>query len=239
MNIVSILFLALVAGIVGTVTGFGSSMIMVPLLAMFLPAQEAIFLVAILHWVDDVWKILLFRQGFNLRLIVLFGLPGLIMTYPGALLMVQTDNSVLLRVLGFFCVIYALFIGMLPSYTVQASASSACIGGMLSGFFAGFFGVGGAVRSIFLLAFDLSKAVYIATSGAIGLMVDATRITTYMTQGKIIPDNFGLLFGMFLPISFGGALVAKYIVDQIPQDKFRGVVALCLFFVGLKLILFP
>jgi len=42
-------------------------------------------------------------------------------------------------------------------------------GGALSGFFAGIFGVGGAVRATFLTVFDLPKAAYLATSGSIAV----------------------------------------------------------------------
>jgi len=44
---------------------------------------------------------------------------------------------------------------------------------------------------------------------------------------------------MSIPISFLGAQIAKKIVDKIPQDKFRIVVAVSLFVIGAKLIIFP
>ena len=92
---------------------------------------------------------------------------------------------------------------------------------------------------MFLTAFDLPKAVYIATAGAIGLLVDSTRIIAYFTGGATLPKElwYGLL--LFIPISFIGAQIAKRIVDKIPQNKFRVMVAVFLFAIGLKLILFP
>jgi uncharacterized membrane protein YfcA len=47
----------------------------------------------------------------------------------------------------------------------------------------------------------------------------------------------GLL--VFVPVSFLGAYMAKKIVDKIPQEKFRRVMAVFLFAAGLKLILAP
>jgi uncharacterized membrane protein YfcA len=44
---------------------------------------------------------------------------------------------------------------------------------------------------------------------------------------------------LFIPVSFLGANIAKSIVDKIPQNKFRMVVAVFLFIIGAKLILFP
>jgi hypothetical protein len=112
-------------------------------------------------------------------------------------------------------------------------------GGALSGFFAGLFGIGGAIRGMFLLAFDLPKAVYIATAGAIGLLVDSTRIIAYFAGGATLPNKLWYGLVLLIPISFCGAQVAKRIVDRIPQDRFRTIVSLFLLAIGIKLIFLP
>jgi hypothetical protein len=99
--------------------------------------------------------------------------------------------------------------------------------------------MGGAVRGLFLTAFDLPKGVYIATAGMIALFVDTTRVTTYFLQGaKLEP---AILWGMviFIPASFLGAKVAKLVVEKIPQKYFRTMIAVFLFLVALKLLFFP
>ena len=116
---------------------------------------------------------------------------------------------------------------------------TAISGGALSGFFAGIFGVGGAVRGVFLTAFDLPKAVYISTAGAIALFIDTTRIATYLLNNVTLEQQFLWGFLLFIPASFFGAGAAKKIVDRIPQKKFRMVIAIFLFLVGLKFLLFP
>ncbi|MBI2624897.1 MAG: sulfite exporter TauE/SafE family protein [Candidatus Nealsonbacteria bacterium] len=239
MEIVYITLLTFAAAAIGTITGFGTSTIMIPVLLIFLPPLETIFLVAIIHWFGNVWKIALFSRGFNLRLIALFGVIGLATSYLGAFLSLGANEQILLRFLGAFLAGYALFLISQSKFKIPAGSAAALSGGALSGFFAGMFGMGGAIRSMFLSAFDLPKAVYIATAGAIGFMVDSTRIITYFTGGTVMPKELwqGLFF--FIPTSFLGAQIAKRIVDRIPQDKFRKVVAVFLFAIGIKLILFP
>ncbi|MDO8462014.1 MAG: sulfite exporter TauE/SafE family protein [Deltaproteobacteria bacterium] len=212
---------------------------MIPILVIFFPPVEAIFLVAIIHWFGNIWKVALFRSGFNLRLLVLFGAVGLVTSYLGAYISLGANEEMLLRILGMFLVGYALFLVFQSKFKIPAGNLTALSGGALSGFFAGIFGIGGAIRSAFLSAFDLPKAVFIATAGAIGLLVDSTRIITYFTGGATLPKElwYGLL--LFIPISFVGAQIAKRIVDKIPQDKFRIFVALFLLVIGVKLILFP
>lgn len=239
MDIFLIAVLTLIASMVGTITGFGTSTIMIPVLAIFLPPVEAIFFVSIIHWFGNVWKVTLFKSGFNLRLFALFGISGLLASYVGALLTLNIEQPLLLRLLGIFLVIYSVSLIIKTNIKMKADIKAALVGGTLSGFFAGMFGIGGTIRSAFLLLFDLKKAVYIATIGAIGLLVDSTRIITYFLGGTQMDQKlwWGLL--LFIPVSFLGAEIAKKIVDKIPQEKFRTVLACGLFLIGLKLVIAP
>lgn len=239
METVYIALLTLIASFIGTVTGFGTSTIMVPVLVMFFPPVEAIFLVAIIHWFGDFWKISLFRKGFKLKLIALFGIVGLMTSYIGASLSTDLDKEFLLRLLGGFLAVYSLLLIFKSNFKIKATNAMALTGGALSGFFAGTFGIGGAVRSMFLSAFDLPKAVYIATAGAIGLAVDSTRIITYFTNGTTLPAKLWIGLLIFIPTSFIGAQIAKKLVDKIPQEKFRMIIAFFLFIIGIKLLVIP
>ncbi len=234
-----IALLTFVAATVGTITGFGTSTVMIPILVMFFPPLEAIFLVAIIHWFGDVWKIALFRKGFDLRLFAVFGIVGLATSYLGASVSLGANEQLLLRLLGAFLVAYALFLLFRSKFKIPAGNVTALSGGALSGFFAGMFGIGGAIRSMFLSAFDLPKAAYIATAGGIGILVDLTRIITYISGGASLPRElvWGLL--LFIPVSFLGAQAAKRLVDRLPQERFRTVLALGLFAIGVKLMAFP
>jgi uncharacterized protein len=239
MEIFYISLLTVAASTVGTITGFGTSTIMIPMLVMFLPAVEAIFLVAIIHWFGNIWKITLFRKGIDLRLISLFGIAGLVTSYLGASITLGAHENELLRVLGLFLAGYSLFLLFRSRFRVPASPVTALSGGALSGFFAGMFGIGGAIRALFLSAFDLPKAVYIATAGAIGLLVDAMRVVTYLKGGISLPRELWWGMLIFIPVSFGGAKIAKKVVEKVPQEKFRKVIAAFLFVIGLKLVFAP
>lgn len=239
MEILYISLLTLVAAAIGTITGFGTSTLMIPILAIFFSPVEAIFLVAIIHWFGNIWKVMLFRSGFNLSLFMLFGVVGLATSYLGAYISLGANEQILLRLLGVFLAGYSIFLMSQFKFKIPAGNITALSGGALSGFFAGMFGMGGAIRSIFLTAFDLPKTLYIVTAGAIGLLIDSTRIITYFIGGTTLPRElwYGLL--LFIPVSFIGAQIAKKIVDKIPQDQFRTIIAIFLFLIGLKLIVWP
>ncbi len=233
--------LTLLASSVGTLTGFGTSTIMVPILLLRYPLPETLLFVGIIHWFGDIWKMMFFKRGVRWNLILGFGVPGIIASYLGASLSLNVAENILSRILGAFFLLYVTFLFLNPQWQLPEKQRFTVVGGLLSGFFAGIFGVGGAIRSTFLSAFDPTKAVYIFTAGAIGFVIDTTRIATYLTGGtklQHIPiPNVAL--ALAIPTSLLGAFLAKKIVDRIPQDSFRKIIAIFLGIVALKFLLFP
>lgn len=235
-----ITLLALLANIVGTVSGFGVSTIMTPILLFFLPFPETILLVCIIHWFHDVWKMGFFWHGIDWKLFLYFGVPTIIATFLGALLVSSEQSALLSALLGLFLIGSVAVMYLLPYMAIPYNWVSSTVGGLLSGFFAGIFGIRGAVRSVFLAAFDLHKATFIGTTGAISLLLDSTRFVTYFfINGLRVESLPWWVFSFFVAASFVGAYIGYLIVDKIPQDKFRFVVAAFLLLVGIKLLVTP
>jgi uncharacterized membrane protein YfcA len=240
MEVPLILVVVIIASCLGTMTGFGTSTIMVPvLLSLKYPVTETLLFVGIIHWFGNIWKLILFKRGFHWRLVLSFGIPGIAATYLGASLAFDISGVLLSKILGTFLIGYVVYLFVKGSFRIKPSLIAGICGGALSGFLAGLFGIGGAVRGLFLTAFDLPKEVYITTAGAIALIIDTTRLATYVQKGAQLKQF--LLWGLivFIPASFLGARMAKSFVDEIPQEHFRRVIAAFLFLIGMKLILFP
>jgi len=239
IKIILLTLLTLLASNIGTFAGFGISTIMIPVLLLFFKLPETLLFVGILHLFDDIWKIILFKKGIRWKLIISFGIPGIIASYIGASLILNISQIVLSRILAAFFLAYVIFIIIKPNWKLRESYPIATIGGTLSGFFAGIFGVGGAIRGIFLSAFNLPKEAYLFTAGAISAVIDITRISKYVVDGIRI-DNY-ILIGMilFIPASFIGAYLGYKIVNRIPQKYFRLVIGIFLLIISLKLLLFP
>ncbi len=238
-EIIYIALLTMLASIIGTLAGFGISTIMVPILLLILPLPQTLLLVSIIHWFNDIWKMLLFREGIRWRLLLAFGLPGIFTSFIGSSLSLRITWEILSRALGMFLIVYVLLIVNNQTFKLSQRLSVAISGGALTGFFAGIFGIGGEINAMALSAFNLEKAVYIATAGAISLMIDSTRIATYIEGGIRLEPAILSGFLIFIPASLFGAMVGKRGVEKIPQEKFRNVVAIFIFLLGLKLMLFP
>lgn len=133
---------------------------------------------------------------------------------------------------------YVFFLLYQQNWKLKATDSSSILGGALSGMFAGIFGVGGAVRSAFLMAYNLPKDTFIFTSGMIALFVDVTRITKYLTGGTALPSNLMYTLLLLVPISLVGAYGAKRIVDNVSQKLFRIIIAVLLGLIAMKYLFF-
>ena len=82
----------------------------------------------------------------------------------------------------------------------------------------GIYGVGGAVRGAFLTVFDLPNDVYIATSGAIAVLIDSSRLVTYLSCGIRLTIILTAGFILFIPASYAGAAAGKIIVISSLKD---------------------
>ncbi len=238
MDIALVAVLTLVASVVGTTTGFGTSTIMVPALVPFFSLPQVLLLVGIIHWFGNIWKMLLFRSGARWPLILLFGIPGLAATVIGSSLVFHISEESLERILGAFLLAYVGLTLATAGFRMPQTRMAALLGGALYGLSAGVFGVGGAIRGAFLTAYDLPKEVYIFTAGAIGLAVDSGRVATYLSQGAGIEPRLAWALALFVPVSFAGAKVAERIVQHIPQARFRTVVAVFLGLIALQILVF-
>jgi len=179
-----LLFLALllIAEVLGTIGGFGSSMIVMPLALLFLPFDQALGLTALFHVFSNGAKMLLFRQGISKRLIIWLGVPAVIAVIIGAELTVFLNQQVLSLVLGILLVVLGVGLLVRSTWKVQATNRNAAVGGVISGLIAGLAGTGGAIRGITLTAFDLEKMAFVSTSAWIDMGVDLSRSVVYTSH---------------------------------------------------------
>lgn len=239
MDFAHLLILIVLASLSGTLTGFGTSTIMMPIMIMFYPLTESLIFVTIIHWFNAVARLLYFRSGFDLRLLIGFGLTGILAAILGAKMVFLINEYVLIKTVGAFLLLYSIFLFLSPKFQLKFNWFSVSLGGVGSGLIAGLFGMGGAIRSATLAAFNLPKNIYLANSALLLVLIDSSRLITYLQEGIAVSGLLDLGLPKLITavlLSFVGVSFGKLIVDKIPQDKFRLAIAFFLFCVGVKLI---
>ncbi len=215
--------LALVAEILGTVSGFGSSILFVPIASYFFDFHEVLGITALFHVFSNTSKMLLFRQAIDKRILLFMGLPAFLFVSIGAWLSRFAPVDGLKLILSIFLLAISVFLMAGKDRKIEANKKNLILGGTLSGLIAGMVGTGGAIRGITLSAFSLSKELFIATSAWIDFGVDASRLAIYSWNGYVRAD-FLYMIPILILISLVGSFLGKKIVLRISESIFRKIV---------------
>lgn len=228
---------ALAAASAATVAGFGSSALLLPIALLFMELRPAIFVVAVFHLFNNVFKVRTFWKHIEFRLFVTFGIPSIILSLFGALLGARLPLPALRRILGLLLMLYALLSWWKPRLSLSSSLRNALLGGSLSGLLAGLMGLGGAVRAVFLIGFPLSKTAYVGTSAIIAAVIDLARIPAYLFSGYADERTRLVLLPFLILAAYIGVRLGQVLLQRLPQELFRKIVLAALFLVGLKILL--
>ncbi len=80
------LALAFIAEIIGTISGFGSSIVFVPVAAQFFSIQEVLGITAVFHVFSNLSKLWLFKAGIDKRIVLVLGSAAVVFVSVGALM---------------------------------------------------------------------------------------------------------------------------------------------------------
>lgn len=234
----NILFLiaSFFAAIIATLAGFGSSALLIPVAIMFMDAKTAVFIVACFHLFNNSFKIKAFWNKIDFKTFILFGIPSIVCAFIGAMLITFMPVDNIRKFIAIFLIVFSIYSLLKPNFALKATKVNAILGGGLSGLLAGLIGLGGAIRSTFLITFNLSKEAYIGTSAMIAFVIDLTRIPTYLFT-KIVQDNtYYFLLPFLLVSAYFGVKTGKVLLGKINKKIFRKLVLIALLLVGIKLL---
>lgn len=230
------ILLALIAEIIGTVGGFGSSVFFVPLGNFYFDFYSVLGLTAIFHLSSNLSKIVLFKKGLNKKLLLTIGLPSVVFVILGGFLSKVFKSDLLEMILGVFLVGFSLLFLINSKIVFLPNVRNAIVGGSFSGFSAGLLGTGGAIRGLTMASFNLEKSVFIATSAFIDFLIDLSRTVVYYNNGYIHNHDLKYIPYLFV-IGLVGSFLGKKILTFIPQGKFRKLSLVFILIIGAITIL--
>lgn len=235
------LSLALVCEILGTISGFGSSILFVPMAALYFDLKTVLGITAVFHVFSNVFKILLFRKGVDKNIVVKLGIPAIVFVLIGSWITTIIALKEIELFLAIALVGLAVFLLINKDKALPKTNGSLYISGTLSGFLAGIAGTGGAIRGIALTAFRLPKNAFIATSAIIDLGVDLARTVIYLAYGYVEKELF-LLIPFLAAISALGSYIGKRLLKFMPERIFRfmvlGIIIITALYTVVKLLFF-
>ena len=225
------------AGAVAAVAGFGIGSILTPLLALQLGTKIAVAVIAIPHFVATVIRFWIIRAQVNKKVLLGFGTASAAGGVIGAVLHSTLQSTALTVVFGALLV-FAGFMGMTGlAQRMHFRGIFAWGAGALSGGFGGLVGNQGGIRSAALMTFNLPKESLVATTTAIGVVVDLARLPVYLYSEhrqviaawpQILIGTLGTVLGTWFGIKF---------LRKISESIFRKLLGLLIFLLGVYMIL--
>lgn len=228
---------ALAAGGIAAVTGFGIGSLLTPIVASATGTKLAVAAIAVPHFIGTAQRFWMLRRHVHRGLLLGFGIASALGGLAGALLHTWVSSRAL--AIAFGGVVILAGVSELTGWVerVRWGQRAAWVAGVLSGALGGLVGNQGSIRSAAMLGFDVPKESFVATATAVGLFVDGARLPVYLaTQGREIAGLWHLLLIATVGVVIGTA-VGTRILGRLPQQTFRRAVAVLLIGLGVYMVL--
>jgi uncharacterized membrane protein YfcA len=244
---------ALLASLLTFYAGFGLGTLLTPVMMLFFPAPTAIALTAIVHFLNNIFKAGLTWRYLDISLLIRFGTPAFLGALAGSHLLLQLSSqdafalftvagktlavSILDTLIGLVLIAFAFFEAASLKPLKLYPKVSTYVGGVLSGFFGGFSGHQGALRSFFLQKMTPDKNTFIATGIALSLIVDVTRLISYangVRAGAFTGQINLILLTVFA--AFAGAWAGNRYLKKVTMETVQFVIKWGIIAIGLRVL---
>lgn len=252
MEVFIITLAAFATSILTFFSGFGLGTILTPVFAVFFPIDLAIALTGVVHFCNNLFKVILVGRKTDKAVLIRFGVPAILASFAGAWVLIKiTGLNALCQyqvgvhsftvtpvkaTIALLLILFAIF-EILPAFQkLEFHRNKLPLGGVLSGFFGGLSGLQGALRSAFLVRSGLSKEAYIATGVVIACLVDFTRLSVYATRfvSADLHENLVLVISATLA-AIAGAFIGNRLLKKITLNFIQKLVAVMLIIISLAL----
>ena len=233
-------------------SGFGLGTLLMPVLALLFPLPLAIAATAVVHLLNNLFKLALVGRHADAGVVLRFGLPAACGALVGARLLVALaerpvvwryeflgavrDVQAIELAVGVLIVGFALLELSPKLERLELPARALPLGGLLSGFFGGLSGNQGALRAAFLVRAGLDKDAFVGTSVVCSLIVDTLRLLLYGTAfvvplaaagSELLPAT-----GVAVAAAFCGAFIGVRLLGKVTLRFVQLTVAALMFVVG-------
>jgi len=228
---------ALVAGAIASVAGFGIGSVLTPLVAWQYGMKTAVVLVAIPHFAATLLRAWRLRHEVDRIVLLRFGIASAAGGLTGALLHNRVRSSGLAIVFGCLLVLAGLLGVTRLSERLRFGRATAWVAGVVSGGLGGLVGNQGGIRSAALMGFDIRKEAFVATGTAIGLVVDAVRLPVYLAlEWQEVFPRAWLLVAVATAGTLVGTIAGERVLRRIPERIFRTIVSLLILGLGVAVL---
>jgi uncharacterized membrane protein YfcA len=235
VNLLLLLALGFVAGTVGGVVGFGSSVMLMPALVLMYGPRTAVPIMAVTALMSNLARVLVWWRELDWRAVAAYSLTAIPAAALGARTLLAIPPRLADGVLG------AFFILMIPARRwmiergLRVGLGHLALAGAAIGYATGIVVSTGPVNTPFFLAYGLTGGAFLGTEALASLGMYVAKAVAFRSFGAL--TNEVILQGLTIGTSLmAGSWAAKYLVLRIPPQRFHLLIEAVLFVSGLTML---
>ena len=226
------------AFVITGISGFGSGLIAIPMLAFFLPLSLVVAVLTLLSYGSTVFQSIALRQHTcwqEVWALLPFTLIGIALAL---LMLAHTNLQNMAVILGFFIAGYALYAlyALFDLKPLGGGRIWSIFAGGFGGFIGTLFGTGGPFYVVYLNLRQLDKSQFRATIATTFLIDGGVRVAGYAAIGYFTPQVL-ILTLLLVPVLIVGLMIGHASHFKINQRQFHLVINLMLLLSGSLLII--
>ncbi|MBI5494810.1 MAG: TSUP family transporter [Deltaproteobacteria bacterium] len=233
-------------------SGFGLGTLLMPVFALFFPVPLAVAMTAVVHFLNNLFKLVLVGKHADRASVLAFGAAAIPAALAGAWLLSSLagwDPLFTWTALGRECavtpvkIVVAVLLVFFAAFEVVPALRDLSfdrrflpVGGLLAGFLGGLTGHQGALRSAFLIRAGLGKEALVATGVVLACVVDVVRLAVYgTTLAHAGLQAHAALVGAATASAFAGAWAGNRLLKKVTLRAVQGSVAVMLIVIALAM----
>jgi uncharacterized membrane protein YfcA len=227
---------ALLAALIGSTTGGGVTIILLPVLVLHFGIQVAMPIVTLALLAAGASRVAVYRRDIDLSVVLWFTLGSLPLTCVGTYLFTIAAPDVLTRLLGVF-LIGAVVYQRLFTKPLSGFATTWFLPiGAAFGFLTGITAAVAAVLAPFFLGHGLRKEAYVGTLGLNIFIIQIVKLAVFGSQDFLHPPV--LVYGVLLvPFMIAGTVLGKKLLERVSEALFVIMIEVIMVLAGSNFII--
>jgi len=229
---------ALVGSLIGGVAGFGTGIIMLPLVAWVLGLRAAVPVLTVTMSIGNLARIWWSRGEVDRAVVARFALGAVPATALGTMLYVGAPSDWLGRFVGLFLIASVPLRRVLAMDFFRMRLGYFPALGAVVGLISGLVVTTGPLNTPFFLAYGLRRSAYVGTEAVCAMVMHLSRGAALARYALLTWETFavGALLGATM---FAGSWVGRRLLDRMSDRVFLSIIEGLLLLMGLHSLLFP